>query len=217
MAEREIVKLADYPSNSFSSKEAAEPRKKVVKKEKKVERVTTTKAVRKKQGLGSRLRDAVGGDDVGSIGEYVLYDVLIPAAKSTLSDIVTGGIEMLLYGERRQGGNRVSHQRGRSYVSYRSYYDDDRRAPERRVHRKSKRGFEDVILSSRREADEVLSQLVDIVSQFEYVTVGDLYEMIGEDQDYTDEKWGWDNLYAAYVERVREGYLLHLPKPILLD
>lgn len=213
MAQREIVKLSEYPSNSFSSKEQAEEKKE---KKKKVERIVETKVTKRKQTVGSRLAETFCGDDTANVKDYILYDVLIPAAKSTLSDIVTGGIEMLLYGERRSGSNRTSRDRGRSYVSYRSFYEDDRHEPSR-VRRRRKRQFEDIVLEKRSDAEEVLSALVDLVDNFDRATVGDLYEMIGEESNYTDEKWGWDNLHAAYVERCREGYLLRLPKPILLD
>ena len=66
--------------------------------------------------------------------------------------------------------------------------------------------------------EEVLGNLQDIVaSEFEQATVADLYELAGITSSFTDNKWGWMDLRGANVKRVREGYQLNLPKPILLD
>lgn len=215
MAERDIVKLDEFPSNSFSSKE-----KDMEKKEKKVERIVKTKVVKRKKSLGERFAEVFLGDSSANVGSYIIYDVLIPAAKDTLSDIVTGGIEMLLYGDR--GGSsthRRVRDRGRSYVSYRSYYDekDSRRDSMSERSSRRKQNLDDILLESRSEAEAVLENMIDIVREFDAVTVADLYQMVGIHTDYTDNKWGWDNLSASYVERTRGGYRLHLPKPILLD
>lgn len=53
----------------------------------------------------------------------------------------------------------------------------------------------------------------DLMRKYETVSVADLYELLGLDFNYTDEKWGWVNLDDAGIRRVRNGYLLDLPKP----
>jgi hypothetical protein len=72
-------------------------------------------------------------------------------------------------------------------------------------------------LATRVEAEEVIDRLFDVVSRYETATVADLYEMVGVTGNYTDDKWGWTDLRGASVQRVRNGYLLDLPRPEPLD
>ncbi len=52
-----------------------------------------------------------------------------------------------------------------------------------------------------------------LIEKYETVSVADLYELLGVEASYTDEKWGWVDLRDAGIRRVRDGYLLDLPKP----
>ena len=73
--------------------------------------------------------------------------------------------------------------------------------------------FDEIILTSRAEAEEVIDRLFDMVSQWSRASVSDLYALVGFKSEHTDEKWGWTNLRGAGVSRVRGGYLLDLPEP----
>lgn len=53
----------------------------------------------------------------------------------------------------------------------------------------------------------------DLIDKYGTVSVGDLYELLGEEPAYTDEKWGWTDLTESGIRRVRDGYLLQLPQP----
>lgn len=213
MAERKdlVIKTEEFPSNSFKSKEG---------KKKVIERVEITQKVKqKKKPLGRRLAETFFDDDTKSVGQYIIWDVLIPAAKSTISDIVTGGIEMLLYGEGRDvSRGRTKRDKGRSYVSYSNYYERDEREKRRARAKKNRHEFDDILLfDSRRDAENVLSRLIDLLDEYDEVSVSDLYEMIGLESNYTDRDWGWTNLRGSYVERTRDGYVINLPRTEALD
>lgn len=219
MAERkDLVSREEFPPNSFSSKEGYSSLKerKPVKSEKRVEKVVKGKVVKRKKSMGRRLSETFLEDDSSNVLDYILYDVLIPSAKETLSNVVTNGIEMLLFGEAR--GNRTVRDRGKSRVSYQSYYDRDDRKPKPRGRgRRTCHDFDDIIFDSRGEAEEVLSALVDLIDDYDQATVGDFYDLVGMSGTYVDTKWGWDNLSPAYIERARGGgYLIRLPKTIEL-
>ena len=49
------------------------------------------------------------------------------------------------------------------------------------------------------------------------VKIADLYDLVGMDSNYTDNRYGWTNLRSAQVVRVRDGYLLKLPKALPLN
>jgi hypothetical protein len=210
MVEKKIKK-EEFPSNSKTTE----------KKEKEVTRkVTKAIVIEKNKPLLVRLF----GDHMQEVGTYILWDVLLPAAKSTISEIISNGIEMVLYGEpgtKRKG--RLHRDRDRSYVSYNSIYDrPGRRSRQQEEKRDSSRGrsrhnFDDIIIESKSEAEEVLTVLVEAIEMYESCAVADLYEAVGLPTDFTDHKWGWFNLASAYVKRDRYGYSLVLPKPEPLE
>lgn len=219
MAKVEIPTSESFPSNSHREKERE---REVDEKKKDIQQVTSTNATKRKKSIGKKFSEAFIGDesDKTSVMDYILYDVLVPAAKNTLSDMVTGGIEMLLFGERR--GRSTSRDRGRSYVNYSSYSrreeerardrrDSSRRSTSRRLYN------DDIILDTRSEAELVIDRLLDIIDDYGAASVADLYALVGIDSEYTDNKYGWTNLSMASVSRCRDGYSLNLPKAYEID
>ena len=203
---RDVLKM-DYPSNSHKSKEVKKEETREVKK------VVVGKVKQRKKPLSRRFWDTFVGEDVDNVASYIIHDVLVPAAKSTVIDMVQGGIEMLLGVEKK--GSRMVRDRGRSYVSYDGISRNrDRRDDRREISRRdrARHNFDDIVLDSRGEAEEVISHLVDLIIDYEQATVADLYDLVGITSEYTDKNWGWTDLSSASVSRVRDGYLLNLPK-----
>lgn len=203
------INKKDYPSNSITPNKKEEPEK--------IKKVTSAVVVEKQKPLLAR----IFGEHMSDIGTYILWDVVIPTAKSTISEIITNGIEMILYGEsgstpyRRRRG--VRRDRDRSYVSYNSMYERDRsRRPSKRAPR-NRHQFDDIVIESKAEAEEVLTVLVEAVEMYDSCSVADLYEAVGLPPEFTDHKWGWYNLSSAYVKRDRFGYTIVLPKPEPLE
>lgn len=196
----------DYKPNSNrykkEQKSAPDDRKKV---EKVVKGTVKTK---KKSGV-SKLKDTFISEDVSNVKSYILMDVLIPAAKKAISDIVRDGIDMILYGDTHRGRSSS----GASYVSYRSYSDRDRR-DSRYESSRSRTIYEpdDIILESRVEAEEVLERMNELIDNYGIVSVADLYDLVGKTCDYTANRYGWTNIRNAEPVRVRDGYLLKMPK-----
>lgn len=195
--------MSEYKSNSHRSKE-------IEREEKKVERVVKGQVKSKKK---NKFADTFISEDAASVKEYIIFDVLIPAAKNAISDMVTTGIQMMLYGEVRG----TSKSKG-SKVSYSKYYDDRRdRDYDRRSRTRSGYDYDEIILESRAEAEEVLNSMDDLLERYGLVSVADLYDLVGITGNYTDNKYGWTNLRHASVQRLRDGYLLKLPRAIPLD
>lgn len=197
--------MSEYKPNSHKVK-AEKSAEKLP--DKKVEQVTKGKVKTKKKSGTNKFADVFISEDISNVKDYIIYDVLLPAAKKTISEIVSNGIDMILYGETRS----KSKSRG-SKVSYSKYYedrDDDYRRSSRR--RAVGYDYEDVILESRREAEEVLNRMEDLIDTYGVVSVADLYDLVGISGNYTDNKYGWTNLRSAGVERTRDGYLIYLPK-----
>lgn len=207
----------NLPSNSYTSRQAA---KKEESEKKPIERVTSGAVIQKKRGMGSKIRENFTGDDARSVGHYIFFDVIIPAAKNMLFDATSQGVERMLFGDSR-GRNRPSSsgRSGSGYTSYNRMYDNKSRdnAPrELSTRARSSHDFDEIILEERGEAEAVIDELSNLIDEYGQVKVTDLYSLVGISGNYTDDKWGWVDLRTATTTRVRQGYLLDLPKPIFL-
>lgn len=218
-----------YPSNSRSAqtKKVAQqqPKAQPEKAEKKVEQITVNSVVRRKKPLGKRFTESFVGGDAQSVGAYIVADVLLPAAKDMIADAVSQGIEKMLFGEARAPRSRAVGNRGiggaTTHVSYNRYSSNsqNRQQGPKPISPRARatHDFDEIILSTRAEADEVLDNLFNLVSEYDFATVADLYGMVGVTGSYTDEKWGWSDIRGTSVSRVKGGYLLDLPRPQYID
>lgn len=175
--------------------------------DKKVEKVVSGKVRTKPKSGLTKFSEVFISEDAANVKSYIVMDVLVPAVKKAISDIVRDGIDMILYGESR-GRKSTSAS---SYVSYRDYSrrDDDRFRDSRT---RSGYSYDDIILESRGEAEEVLSRMDELIDTYGNVSVADLYDLVGKSCEYTDQKYGWTNIRNAEPIRVRDGYMLKLPK-----
>ena len=202
----------EYKPNSHKSKEEnPKPAEK-----KKVEKVVTGVVKTKKNEL-RKFTDIFISEDVSNVKNYIFMDVLVPAIKKAVSDIVTNGIDMILYGD--SGRNR--RNTNASVVSYRSYYDQ-RREDERRYSStpvsRARYSYDDIILNTRGEAEEVLTRMDELIDTYGIASVADLYDLVGLTGDYTDNKYGWTNIRSAEVVRDRDGgYRLKMPKALPIN
>lgn len=201
----------DFPSNSHKVPSPGKAEKQEIKK------IISGEVTIQKKSLSKRMFEGFFGDDIKSIGSYVMHDVLIPALKSTISEIVTGGTNMALFGESK--GSRVVREKGKSFVSYNKMSPSIETRRDISPQDRARHSFGDIKLDTKEEAEDVLSFLVDLVIDEGEATVSDLYHAVGIAGEFTDEKWGWINLTGAYADKEKFGpkYILHLPKTIALD
>jgi len=209
--------VEDFPSNSEKTRrrpDREEP--------KQIERVVQGKVVRRKKSVGRRFKELLIGDRPEDIWEYIVGEVMVPTLKTMFQDAVNISLERSMWGESGPPRGRGYGRRGvgdGGFVSYNRYSragrDDPRDRDRREISRRSRANFDfdEIILSTRVEAEEVIERMYDIVSRYDVVTVADLYEMIGIDPEYTENKWGWEDLRGSRAIRVSGGYLLDLPRP----
>lgn len=207
MANVEMPNKDNYPNNSNKKRQA---------EAKHIKPVVQAKV--KKKSFGKKLAGSIVSEESNknSVIDYILYDVLIPAAKSTISDMVTGGIEMLLFGEKKSSNSRVNRSRGTSYVNYNGYSRDNARRDHLRHESRARFWNDDIFFNARGEGERVIDSMIDMADQFEYVSVADLYSLVGVDSQYTDNNYGWtlNMVTKATIERTRDGYVLDIPQPI---
>ena len=175
--------------------------------EKKVEKIVSGKAITKKKHGGRRFADVFLSEDIGDVKDYLFFDVIVPAVKDAIVDTIQKAAEMMFYGRVK---SRSKSRGSASYVSYSSYSKPNAVTPKHSI----RRSFDDVILETREDAQSVIDILEDLLERYEKVTVGDLYDAAGiTGNGYTDRLYGWTSLEDVKVVRVREGYLLDMPKP----
>lgn len=198
----------DYTPNSHRYKEEQAEKKKV-------EKVISGTAKRKQKSGTNKLMDTFISEDASSVKNYIIMDVLVPAIKNALADIIINGVNMTLFGDtkRSSSGRRSASDR----VSYNRYYDDRDGRPAATTRSRTAYDFDDVVLDTRGEAEEVLSSMDELMDTYKMVTVADLYDLVGTSCNYTDNKYGWTNIRNAEIIRVRDGYKIKMPKAIPLD
>lgn len=204
--------VQNYPGNSNTSKQAEEvteaPRVKPV-----------TKAVQKKKGLGKKISEAFTGDDMQSVGSFVLFDVIVPQVRDMVVNALTSGIERRFYGSALRprsggissGGPKISYQN--MYAKGPSPDKIQRSASAPMSNRaRSMHDFSELIIENRGDAEEVIERLLDLIERYGVATVKDFYDLMEVTSAYTDAKWGWNDLRSAAVERNRGGgYIISLP------
>jgi hypothetical protein len=201
--------MEEYKPNSHKYKE--DQKRSVL--EKKVEKVIAGTVKSKKKSEIRKFTDIFISEGINNVKSYILLDVLIPAIKKAISDIVTNGIDMILYGE-------TGKTKSNSIIS--SHFPKPRDGRNGRrdysaVRTKTGYNYDDIILDNRGEAEDVLSRMDELISTYGLVSVADLYDLVGVTGNYTDNKYGWTDIRSASVIRVRDGYMLKLPKALPLD
>lgn len=193
-----MKKNMDYQPNSHKFKEEQKERKKI-------DKVVNGTVKTKKKTQASKIADIFIPEDVSSVKSYIIEDVIVPYVK----DIILDTVKALLGTNGRSSKNSKADR-----VSYRNYYDDrnDRSYSSSRV--RTSYSFDDITLETRGEAEEVISRMDELVATYGFVTVADLYDLVGVTCNYTDNKYGWTNVRNVEAIRVRDGYMLKLPKAL---
>lgn len=195
----------DYKPNSHRFREKQQ-------EEKRVKKVVSGTVKTKKKGEMRKLADVFISEDVANVKSYVLLDVLVPAIKKAIVDIVENGINMILYGDTGRGRKRAG-----DYVSYNRFSDRDRRDDRRDSGARARFDYDDLVFESRSEVEAVREQMEDIIDTYGFVTVADLYEMADQQAPYTANKYGWTSIRTAEGIRARDGWMLKLPRAMPID
>jgi hypothetical protein len=77
--------------------------------------------------------------------------------------------------------------------------------------RVNRRDANDIILTSREEAELVIERLIDIIDKYDVASLADLNDLLGLPTSHVDNKWGWTYLNNVEIRQIRNGYLIDLP------
>lgn len=211
--------MDEFPNNS-SRAQNEEPLD-----DRNIEKIISGEATVRKPSKFKRFRQSFIAGDASSVGEYVLWNLLIPSAQDALSYVATTFIEMMIHGDRRtRFGPTSTPAQGLGSTSRINYGGISSHGQNRLVLGPSQNSPisepmhtrfnpNEIVVPTRPEAEDIINKMIEVLEKYNAVTVSDLYRMVGVSPDYTDQKWGWTNLDAADVKRVSDGVLLVLPRP----
>ena len=188
-----------YPGNSDRAKE-------------KKEITPVAKARVKRESTARKVVGEIIKEDARSVGETVLWDVIIPTVKNLISDIVTRGIESMLYGDSRpRSRNNYSDYSG--YSRPKGSRDRPVERRERRSARQAEPERNEIIFDTRSDANDVIDRMSDIIDQYGQASLADLNALIGASSNFIDDNWGWTDMGSFNVRQVRDGFMLTHDEP----
>ena len=203
--------MAEYPDNSHSGREQ---RQETGQPERKLEKVVNSSVKTRKKSDVRKFAGIFVPEDAESVKSYILMDVVVPGIKNAIADVVS----IMLFGEvgRLGRGGRGSA----SKISYQKYYRDER--DERRDYGRPRTAagfdYDDILFETRGDADMVLDGIESAIANYGVASVADLYDLAGMTcRSYTANKYGWTDIRNAKVVRVRDGYIIQLPRTVQID
>lgn len=183
------------------------------KQEKHVDKVISGTVTTRRKPLSKKFAEVFFSSDMNDVKSYIFYDVIVPGIKDAISDAVN----IILYGDTRRGSGKGNSNQ--TFVSYSGFSSskNKQRNNTRQTRSRTNTDIQDIIFESRGEAEEVLGNLVDFIVDYGVASVADLYDLVGITGPFTDNKYGWTDLSMASVVRVRDGYLINLPRAVAID
>lgn len=189
-----------YPGNSDRSKE----RKDIT---------PVVKARIKRESTARKVVGEIIREDARTVGETVLWDVIIPTVKNLISDTVTRGIESMLYGGDSRPRSKTSYSDYSGYSRPKGSRDHPSERRDRRSARPAEPERNEIIFDSRSDANDVIDRMSDLIDQYGQASLADLNALIGASSNFIDDNWGWTDMGSFNVRQVRDGFLLTHDEP----
>lgn len=171
----------------------------------------------KDRTFGQKVRDAFIADEAKDVKSYLVFDIIIPAIKETIRNLVVNTIDISLFGKAR--GRRDTEQRGGStYVAYDRAYGggrpDDRRSVKQDTAVLRVNELDRVTFNNKADAIDVLAHLFESIEEYHVASVADFLAAANLPVSHIHHKWGWYDLSGASVEEDPDGgYYVKLPRP----
>lgn len=163
--------------------------------------------IKKKTWL-DHFREFFGLSECHSFRDYV----------STVSDMtnrVYGAVDTLLGGRPQPPNGSVPAAR----ISYANYYNTPLQQPQQgnaQQRLTSMYSYADIEFDRRADAETVLYRMMELLSMYHSVSVGDMFDLAGitSPNGYTDQKFGWTDVSMARVVPVGGKFRIYgLPTP----
>lgn len=171
----------------------------------KAQKIVSGQAKLKKKGFF----DFLVSEDASSVKSYLLSDVLVPNIKRLIQELVTSGINQLLYGNDYKPSKSSNNT---SRVSYNNFSNQTVNQPKRL----KGNDIIEIEVDTYTDSQNVIYQLQALVDQYNQATIADLYDLVGIDGDFTDNNYGWKDLTRVSVIPYGRKFIIRMPRFIAL-
>ena len=171
----------------------------------KAQKIVSGQAKLKKKGFF----DFLVSEDASSVKSYLLSDVLVPNIKRLIQELVTSGINQLLYGNDYKPSKSSNST---SRVSYNNFSNQTSNQPKRL----KGNDIIEIEVDTYQDSQNVIYQLQALIDQYQQATIADLYDLVGIDGDFTDNNYGWKDLTRVSTIPYGRKYIIRMPRFIAL-
>jgi len=157
------------------------------------------------------------------LGRKIGREVVVPQLKMGLEMAAQGFLSGMLWGN---GGMRppsnivpgtVIRGGGTDYRQISTNNSALQQAQQAVPHQTASTGnYKDVICPTLQQAEYLLANVIDLHNRYRMVTVADLYEAAGLSPAPSDGSYGWTSVDGARISQQRGGYVLEMPRPVLI-
>lgn len=200
------MEMPNYPTKSTNyAEESSTPVKKV-----EPEVVKPIHQAKIKRNKWQEFASAFFEEDIDDVKSYIFKEVFVRGVK----DIIFEAFRAFWYpgggGGKKGGGLKKAH------TSYERYYDDGYsvRPVQRATPKTTSFNIQSISFDTRREAQDVLDEMIEHLLQYEKISVSRLYDFCGITPPVSSNKFGWFSLAGSETVTLDDGtYGLRLPKP----
>ena len=180
----------------------------------------------KKVGFGQKLKETFIADDARDVGDYILWDIIIPTIRRTIRDVIVGSADRIFLGAGAapSSGSSLYREHGVTYVKARNDYASisARKVQPRALPATTQPAsrynmhLDDIVFEYYEDAAAVLERMVDYLETYGKVSVDDYFDLCGKSSPYTTQAWGWTSLTNATIINTVGGYFIKLPNPVVI-
>lgn len=165
-----------------------------------------------------RFFDFLFAESPKALGKKIGRDVVVPRMKAGVEEALNSFISGMFWG----GGGRpmsnvvqgtVLRANG---IAYNQMSNPNMMSQARQATGQSSGNYTDLVVPSQQFAETLLGNMYELLNNYRVVAVADLYELAAITPAPSDNAYGWTTLDGARISKVRDGYLLELPRPTLI-
>jgi hypothetical protein len=167
-----------------------------------------------------RFFDFVFAESPKDISKRIGREVVVPKIKAGIEEAIGSFVHGMFWGQGSapissmvkgtvlRGGTNLYHASGNTAPSGLQQAQAQTQG--------STGNYEDVVCGTLQAAETLLANLFDTFNRYNVVSVGDLYEMARIPTQISHNAYGWRSLDGARISKVRDGYVVELPRPTLI-
>lgn len=183
-------------------------------------------AVIKKKSAFAKIRDMFIAEDADKVGSYILMDVIVPAVKRTIVDMIKSSADMIFgtRGSSQSSGTRYVY--GGGSTPYITYGSSVKKQTEMSDSKRDPFDFSYIEFNhfqtseeNKQQAEIVVETMCDIIDSYKKAYVADLCDVINAPCEYTANYYGWTDLHNLVPIKIpgTVNWYLKFPKATQLD